>query len=330
MPEVSVIVPVYNAEEYLPRCINSIQKQTLTDIEIILINDGSQDNSGRICDEYASRDDRIKVIHQKNAGVSAARNAGMRAAKGRYIGFVDADDWVNPDMYEAMLSSASQNNADIVICDAQTVYSNGKAEQDTIVQLPQSTVLTRDDISPELLKELAGSAWRCIYSDKRLRTCGPEFPLGVKFSEDRAFNIAAMGSANVICYIKKAYYARFVNLKSAVHRYHADYFEAYKKAAECIREQIKKYWADDRQLQIAYLEQFITGAFGAVNNYYYKTSEMTSKERRTAVKALCNDTELRDAIKQTECRDIRAKWILNKNILFLILYAKAANLKHGR
>ena len=116
-PTISIIVPVYNVEEYIHKCINSILAQTYKDFELILINDGSPDNSGIICDEYARADSRIKVIHQQNSGLSAARNAGLAVAKGDYIGFVDSDDWIDKSMYESMITEAQTLEADIVICD---------------------------------------------------------------------------------------------------------------------------------------------------------------------------------------------------------------------
>lgn len=114
--KVSVIVPVYNAESYLQRCIDSILNQTYTEFEIILINDGSKDNSGKICDEYAQKDTRIKVIHQKNSGVSKSRNVGLQAASGDYILFVDSDDYISPDMIEKLVQKAVVNKSDIVMC----------------------------------------------------------------------------------------------------------------------------------------------------------------------------------------------------------------------
>lgn len=99
MPEISVIIPVYNVEKYLDRCLNTVTNQSYTDLEIILIDDGSKDCSGAKCDDWAKKDSRIKVVHQKNKGAGAARNAGLKIASGKYIGFVDSDDWIDPDMY---------------------------------------------------------------------------------------------------------------------------------------------------------------------------------------------------------------------------------------
>lgn len=111
---VSIIVPVYNVENYLPRCIESIQRQTMQDLEIILVDDGSTDSSGMICDDYALRDNRIKVIHQQNGGQVAARNTGLAVAKGKYIGFVDGDDWIEEDMISFLYETAVMNEADVV------------------------------------------------------------------------------------------------------------------------------------------------------------------------------------------------------------------------
>lgn len=117
MPLISVIVPVYNVEKYLEYCVDSIQKQTIKDIEIILVDDGSPDNSGVICDRLAAEDNRIVVIHKKNAGLSSARNAGIDVARGQYLGFVDSDDWIEPDMYEYLLNLIMEYDADIADCD---------------------------------------------------------------------------------------------------------------------------------------------------------------------------------------------------------------------
>ena len=115
-PLISIIVPVYDVEPYLRKCIDSILIQSYRDLEIILVDDGSPDNCGAICDEYAEKDKRIKVIHKKNGGLSDARNAGLDIATGEYIGFVDSDDWVMPDMYEYLYKAVKEYDADMSVC----------------------------------------------------------------------------------------------------------------------------------------------------------------------------------------------------------------------
>ena len=113
---ISIIVPVYNVEKYLNRCIDSILVQTYQNIEVLLIDDGSPDDSGKICDEYALIDSRVRVFHKENGGVSSARNLGLKEAKGDYIGFVDADDYIDSSMYEVLLNNLKTENVDISVC----------------------------------------------------------------------------------------------------------------------------------------------------------------------------------------------------------------------
>ena len=124
MKKISIIVPIYNIEKYLPRCLDSILAQTYKNLEVILVDDGSVDNSGMIADKYARNDQRINVIHQVNKGVSAARNAGLDLATGDYIGFVDGDDYIEKDMYERLLFNAIKYKADISHCGYQMVFPN--------------------------------------------------------------------------------------------------------------------------------------------------------------------------------------------------------------
>lgn len=333
MPIISIIVPVYNAERGLERCVDSIICQTQQNIEIILIDDGSTDRSLDICQKYAKIDCRIKIIHQNNAGVSVTRNRGIEIARGEYIGFVDSDDWIEPSMFERLLQEAENTGADVVMCDVTTVYEDGRTQADTITQLSGNRTLERSDFTPSLILEMAGSACRCIYKNERYRNQLHKYPLlfpfGVKFSEDRIFNLYAFGQANKVCYLKESYYNRFMNLKSAVHSFHSDYFEAYKKAADAIEVAIRCVWEDNAELQKAYLKQFIGGAMGAICNYYYKTSLMSRVERKNAVKKLCEDTQLQNAIKIYGA-DRKSQWILDRKYTLLIIYANLANWKHGR
>lgn len=334
MVKISIVIPIYNAEDHLQRCVDSVLNQTEKNIEIILVDDGSKDNSIEICKNYLNQDKRVQLIHQENSGVSAARNRGIEQACGEYIGFIDSDDWIEPNMYECLLREANQASADIVICDARTVYEDGKIQADTITQLSGNQILQKSEFTPSLLLEMAGSAWRCIYknhryNDKLQKQKTILFPLGVKFSEDRIFNLYAFGQANKICYIKKAFYNRYMNEKSTVHRFHQDYFEACKKSMDGIEQAIRYAWEDNNELQKVYLSQFITGAIGAICNYYYKTSTLRAAERKKMVKGLCEDSQLRNAI-ETYGANRKSQWILDRKYSLFIAYAILANWKHGR
>lgn len=127
--KISIIVPIYKVEIYLRKCVDSIVNQTYKNIEILLIDDGSPDNCGIICDEYAKKDERIKVIHKKNGGLSDARNYGIEASSGDYIMFVDSDDYISKDMCEILLKKALENNADIVSCNFKEIYIDNFEEE---------------------------------------------------------------------------------------------------------------------------------------------------------------------------------------------------------
>ena len=124
-PSISIIVPVYKAEPYLHRCVDSLLAQTFTDFEVLLIDDGSPDRSGEICDDYARKDARVRVFHQENGGVSVARQRGLDEALGEYTIHADPDDWVEPDMLEALYRKAKEDDADMVICDFVNEYKTG-------------------------------------------------------------------------------------------------------------------------------------------------------------------------------------------------------------
>lgn len=128
---ISIIIPVYNAEKFLPKCLDSVKNQTYKNLEIILVNDGSTDMSGLICDEYSQKDNRFIVLHKENGGVSSARNTGLEIAKGDYIGFVDPDDWIEPDMYEKLYQLIIEFQADISSCGYFTENVYGKVRYHT-------------------------------------------------------------------------------------------------------------------------------------------------------------------------------------------------------
>lgn len=157
-PLISVIVPVYNVEAYLHRCLDSIICQTYQNLEIILVDDGSPDNSGAICDEYAKKDKRIQVIHKQNGGVSSARNAGLEAASGEYIGWVDSDDWIEHDMFEYLKDLAVTSQADVAQCGRYWENGDFVAEQYRSACGLQVIDLLAD-VTPSMWKGIANEVW---------------------------------------------------------------------------------------------------------------------------------------------------------------------------
>ena len=163
MPKVSIIMPTYNVEKYFKQCLDSIVNQTLEDIEIIPVDDGSPDNCGKIMDEYASRDNRIKPIHQENGGYGKAVNAGIKAASGEYIGIVETDDWCDLNMFEKLYYQAKKMDADVCKCDYRYYFGNNKFKECKAIRsiAPENTVFTLKQ-NPQIMKYHV-SIWSAIY-----------------------------------------------------------------------------------------------------------------------------------------------------------------------
>ena len=179
-PLLSIIVPVYKVENYLPKCIDSILAQTFTDFELILVDDGSPDDCPALCDATAEKDARVRVIHQKNGGLSAARNAGLDAARGAWIGFVDSDDYIEPEMYEVLYQAVQSTGADLALCDYAEVDEAGTPRPQMHVSLSGGALTGQ-----ELLKRAAGLmvqlAWNKLY--RRAVFAQLRYPEG-KLNED--------------------------------------------------------------------------------------------------------------------------------------------------
>ncbi len=182
---ISVIVPVYQVEAYLERCIESIRSQTLTDLEIILVDDGSSDRCGEICDHYAAIDERIKVIHQKNRGPSGARNAGLETACGGYVCFVDGDDEIDPGMLKSLEYAIRSEAYDLAICGYRR-FSGDEVFSPTEVE-SQDEKLTEDALWEEIFGRLNNAVWGKLYRRERIKDL--RFPEGMTHDEDLIFNL---------------------------------------------------------------------------------------------------------------------------------------------
>lgn len=207
--KISVIVPIYSVEKYLPKCIESIQNQSLRDIEIILVDDGSLDKSGLIADEYSKLDERINVIHKKNGGLSSARNEGILLAKGEYISFIDSDDWIEKDMLKDMLDLALVNDIDIAISGVIVEYS---IEGRQIMNNIKENIIVKDkcEIGKTFWKlqegKLSNYAWNKIYRTSFIKNEGLSFIEDSMPAEDILFNLTAFSKAKSIAVLSKAYY----------------------------------------------------------------------------------------------------------------------------
>lgn len=216
-PQISIIIPVYNVEKYLVQCLESVVNQTYRDIEIICVNDGTKDNSGEILVSYAEKDPRVSVINQENKGLSGARNTGMRYAHGKYIMFVDADDWIDLDTCEKAICAAQKYSADLVLWSYVREFENEAKEK--LMFWDHETVFDSEQVRSQLHRRLCGlygeelrhpeyanaieTAWGKLYLAEKILSNHVEFINTKEIgTEDALFNLYALG------YIQKAVYLR--------------------------------------------------------------------------------------------------------------------------
>ena len=200
MPIVSIIVPVYNTEKYLSKCLDSILVQTFTDFECLLVENGSSDSSGVICDDYAVKDSRIKVVHQEGKGVSFARNTALDMASGQWIVFVDSDDWIEPDLLETALKTAQEHPSDII--QWNYIPEGGKKVKESQMLQAGPFVISAEREFPSWFAMI----WSRMYSRSLIEENGIRFDTELFFGEDGLFSVQALDVAKSIWNIDKALY----------------------------------------------------------------------------------------------------------------------------
>ena len=273
MPEISLIVPVYNVEDYLKRCVDSILSQTYCEFELILVDDGSKDGSGSICDEYAKADHRIRVIHKENGGLSSARNAGIDASNGIYLFFVDSDDWLTEDALECVVSVMKKTNADIVSASYQLTDGTDRAEaQDNNCSIH---IMDRNQALKYYM--LSGMSQRiadfsvCAKLYKREMFDNVRFPEGQLY-EDGATNLKIIMSVGKYVKCEKAIYYYFQGRNSIVNskfrkKVHNDLMLVGKQYVELVKDEPDdiKLLAEQKRAR-AYLSSMIRIVFYGIDN----------------------------------------------------------------
>ena len=221
MAEVSVIVPVYQVEQYLRQCLNSILNQTFKDIEVILVDDGSMDNSGKICDEYALQDKRVRVIHQQNSGVAASRNHGLTTATGKYICFVDSDDWIDQKLIENCINCIEKHDVDVLRHGfTLELWKNGQPVSEEKKYAPDFTeVLRHEEIASQMemfWNNCSNYVWNYFFKKEAISNI--EFP-EIIISEDHVFVLHVLEQCNGICYLEDEGYHYCMRMGSSANRW---------------------------------------------------------------------------------------------------------------
>lgn len=237
---ISVVIPVYNVELYLKRCVDSIINQSYKNIEIFLVNDGSTDSSGDLCDELSKLDKRINVLHKENGGLSDARNYGIEHARGNYIVFVDSDDFVNKKYIEYLYNMIIANRADISVCNYEFYYDDTKNNRIGIENLPENIILDKYDAIKQLVEdELINSfAWNKMYSISLFRKI--KYPKG-KIMEDVGTTYKLFDKAEKIVIGNKPMYYYYQRSNSILHKkkskFYIDYFELVNERYEYLKKE---------------------------------------------------------------------------------------------
>lgn len=250
--DISVIIPIYNVEKYLKRCVDSVLRQKNVTQEIILVDDGSTDASGKICDDYAATYPAIKCMHITNSGPSTAKNVGYDMATGNYLAFIDSDDEIKPDMFFSMLQSGYKHDADIVCCNYIQVNEDGSYEHTE--HTGKEYVLNQDDALKALLikDKIYSQCWTKIYKRSTIETHNIRNTDGLKTDEDFIYNIQAFACSKKICVVDKPLYMYTHRTQSLS----KDYFNNH----------IQQY-IDNRVLRLNLLEKIIREQFPHLQAY---------------------------------------------------------------
>ncbi|MDF2878169.1 MAG: glycosyl transferase family 2 [Clostridia bacterium] len=308
MELVSIIVPIYNVEKYLPKCIESLTKQTMKNLEILLINDGSLDNSLAICHDYAKKDERIRVIDKKNEGVAVARNTGLEEAKGDYIGFVDPDDWIEAGMYQSMYQKLIQTGGEICFCN---YYKDDKLGSSQKLLKIKKEILNRQEIIDEMIANMIGiddlmpkynyimgCVWRCLYKKDFIDKYELRFKRGLSIMEDLVFTIEALLKCHSICIDKGIWYHYRRNPKSTLHTYNPRMWEDQIYVHQLLEVLLAEVGLGEymsNRLDLRYIGM----AFSAIYNATNKTTQESKtqiKQRMTRVRQICADERLKLAL----------------------------------
>lgn len=239
VPKISVVVPVYNVERFLDRCVQSLLNQTLKDIEIILVDDGSPDHCPQMCDKYALQDSRIKIVHKPNAGLGLARNSGLEVSMGEYVAFVDSDDYVDTSIYETLYREAIRNDADAVFCGFKTENLSGSWSDSKEVE--SATIFKESDLTNFMLDMVASSpkeqkersyymsVWHAIYRRRIIEDHDIKF-LSERdvASEDIPFQVDFMKNAETIMYIPQNLYYYCLNSTSLTATFKREKYDRFK------------------------------------------------------------------------------------------------------
>ncbi|QIY84826.1 glycosyltransferase [Chryseobacterium sp. NEB161] len=318
MPIFSVILPCYNVERFLPRAIESVLSQSYTDFELLVVIDGSPDNSCQIVESYAQKDHRIKVFEKENGGLSDARNYGLERATGQFIYFMDSDDWIEPDLLAENLKIIETENIDLVIFG---YIQDDEDEQGNVLQstsvAPQISRLTKGNENIALDEHhlgLMGYAWNKIYRKSFIDQYHLRFEKGISLVEDVLFNALIYRSSNVIRFNPKTYY-HYINrpVVTLMKTFHYGSFELQKKKLTAIKLFLEEWNVQNQKEVLSFIQ--VQGIRYCIHNLFSYQNQLSTSEKLNFIRLMYNDA---DTVKLIE--DYNPDFLNGKIYKFLIKY----------
>lgn len=320
---VSVIVPVYQAQDFLKKCIDSVLAQSYTDWELILVDDGSTDNSAQICEDYAQRDGRVRVMRQQNAGVSSARNAGISGAQGEFLVFLDSDDWFLPNMLETLVRLMSMNGADAAGCGHNNIWPDGREKAES-APLPGG-VYEKNEVLDKLVRPLLrdrvegqklinGYIWRFCYKAEIIKKNRISF--SGAYLEDEIFLIEYFCLAERLVVTDEPLYGYYQNPSSVTRRYLKDYVNTFRDSFELKKRLVERYWITGIE---GWQEHTCwAGLLIAVGNVFAPGREVGFLEKRRELVSLLKEPEFSAAVENVKPRAVAG----NKALVVKLIRAR--------
>ncbi len=300
-PMVSIIVPVYGVEQFVGKAIESLQAQTFTDWECFLVDDGTKDRSGIICDEYAANDDRLIVIHKENGGAHTARNVAIEQARGKYFYFMDSDDWTEPTMLEDMVAFAEEHNAEMVVTGyyIDTYYSDTDYITQENVQ-PTQVFTSQREFRENAYRlfdcNLLYTPWNKLYSGKYIMEHNIRFP--ITFWDDFPFNLSVLRDVERVAVLDKKYY-HFMRARaeSETAKYRPEMYDKREEEHRWMVELYQHWDVDDENTREFLARRYIERVIGCVENITNISCTMSHKEKRKEIARIIHDPKVSELLK---------------------------------
>lgn len=308
MKKVSVIIPVYNVEKYLYKCVDSVINQTYKNLEIILVDDGSSDNSPQICDEYAKSDERIKVIHKINEGVSVARNVGISVASGEYVCFFDSDDFVEEDVLEKMLDAIEEKAYDVCVCGYSVDIYNKEGEKESTGEVVPWKQVCENLSLIECEKNLGicGYVWNKLYRLQFIKSLKLQFDEKISLYEDLIFNSRVFLAGAKVCFLPYAGYHYIQRQRVTLGvKYYENFFDLKQKAIKAKSDVLRVWGVKEAQIEDFCNGNFIDSVWGTIKNI--KKARVSTKEKKQRIKKFFKEEGIKTKLKKIKPKDQKRK-----------------------